>query len=331
MANTPAPHQQAGMSRLLDRLRRAGTPGTYGFLDRLDLKTPLERARLARLGVWLLLVVLALSAVAALFTAAHAVRLAARPQSAGSDASAVGPAGWAQSYVTTFVTAGAGTEDRLERYLATPPALEGKPDVVRAARTTVVGVRQVGPRYWSITVAADLTASAPRGRSAVLGTRFFQVGVANTADGYTATSLPAVVAGPAPASMPPLQYNGTPLATTDPTAAMVARFLDAYLTGRGELARYLAPGTRLAAISPPPFAKATVLSLTPASPPRPNGDGDPPPISAVLAEVRVTDPGGRMQHLTYALRVAVRDGQWVVTALEPAPLLADEPKEGGRS
>jgi hypothetical protein len=298
--------------RVAERLRRLLPSG-------VDLGTQLGRAQLVRAGVWAVLMVLALSAVAALFTAAHAVRLAARLSDANVAGMAAGPSGWAESYVATYVSAGEGTEDRLRPFLADPPQLEARPDSLRAVRTWVVDAKQVRAGYWSVTVAADLEGSKRHGRFAALGTRYFRVGVIAAAGGFAAADLPAVVSAPARVPTPRLMYGGPPLDIGDPMVNAVAHFLDAYLAGRGELARYVAAESGLAPVSPAPFTRAELVRVTSALGGRAAAD-----TRAILAQVRAVDTEGRVQLLAYALRMVTRGGQWVVSAMEAAPLLAQE-------
>ncbi|MBO2448722.1 conjugal transfer protein [Actinomadura barringtoniae] len=296
--------------RMAERLRRV-LPGG------VDLGTQLGRAQLVRAGVWAALIVLALSAVAALFTAAHAVRLAARLADANVSGMAAGPTGWAESYVSTYVSAGEGTEDRLRPFLADPPQLEARPNGLRSVRTWVVDAQQVRAGYWSVTVAADLEGPKQRGRFAALGTRYFRVGVVAAGGGFAAADLPAVVSAPVRVPLPPPLYGGPPLDLGDPMVDAVAHFLDAYLVGRGELVRYVAAEAGLAPVVPVPFIRAEVVRVTAAT-----SVGVAREAKAILAQVRAVDAGGRVQLLAYALRMATRGGQWVVAAMDAAPLLA---------
>ena len=94
----------------------------------------------------------------------------------------------------------------------------------------------------------------------------------------------------------------------------VGRFVAAFLAGDGELARYAAPTTPIAAVQPAPFVTAEVLEA---------GLVDTPDGShQVAVVVRATDAAGRVQVLEYHLIVGQREGRWEVSELLPAPLLA---------
>jgi Conjugative transposon protein TcpC len=313
MARDPAPVVTSGMSRWLDRFHDwRGRGGAHGVVA--GFVTPMGRFRLARAGVWVLLVLIAIAATAGLLTAGSAARLAReRPAPTEADSgAAIGPAGWAAQFVTAYLSAGAGDEARLRPFLGSVPEMEGSSDAEWARSTAVVQVRRAGASYWAVTVAADVAAVGPRGSMVELGVWYYRVGVMTGRDGaaYVATGLPAQVTAPAEAAAPTSAYGGDPVSSSDPLSDTVTRFLAAYLCGQGELDRYAAASAGLAPVQPPPFARITVLELTRAA----GGGG-------VLAQVRATDSAGRVRLLTYPLQVAVQGGNWEITRLDPAPLL----------
>lgn len=321
MARDPAPNTTGGMSRWLDRLRSGpggcGWSGAHGVLA--EYVTPMGRFRLARTGLWVLLALTAIAACAGLLMAGHAARIArARPSPMAADSGqALGPAGWAQQFVTAYLSAGAGDEPRLKQFLGSVPELEGGSGAEWAQSTAIVGVRRVSGSYWAVTVAADVAAGGPHGSTTELGVWYYQVGViaSGGTTGYVATGLPAQVAAPAQVSPPASAYGGDPLSPTDPLTDTVTRFLAAYLCGQGELDRYAAATAALTPVAPPPFTQITVIELTRAA----GGGG-------VLAQVRATDSAGRVRLLTYPLQAAMQGGNWEITRLDSAPLL-----QGGRS
>ena len=185
------------------------------------------------------------------------------------------------------------------------------------ARTVSLGAREVAPGYFAVTVAAEVLARgpAPADRSWVsVGTRFYTVGVVETESGWTAAALPTLVAAP-PAGPAPdlLVHRMDGLGEVPGLEDAVIRFLTAYLTGEGELARYTAPGSPLAAVAPPPFTTVQIVEAGSV----PTADG----ARQVVARVVGTDDAGRAQVLQYALAAAERDGRWEVVELLPAPSL----------
>lgn len=144
-----------------------------------------------------------------------------------------------------------------------------------------------------------------------MGTRFFSVGVAETATGWVVTGPPALISAPSRGPTPELlvdRFDG--LADTPGLGEMLPRFLAAYLTGVGELPRYTSPSSPLSAVQPPPFTEVELVRSGLAA----TTDG-----TEVAVVVKATDSDGRVQVLEYALMVEQRDGRWEVSKLLPAP------------
>ncbi|MDT7847483.1 hypothetical protein [Streptomyces justiciae] len=98
----------------------------------------------------------------------------------------------------------------------------------------------------------------------------------------------------------------------------MGEFLAAYLTGAGEVDRYLAPGVRPTAVSPAPFTAVTVRQISAieeaAAGNEVPGDGTRVHIRATAA---AQDTTGRWP-LAYELTLTARSGRWEVAALTSA-------------
>lgn len=262
--------------------------------------------------------------------------------SAPAATGAQGAAGFAQLFVAAFIAAGEGDQDALAAYY--PPAkslrLEGAPSRQRGEQLTVVRLRETDPGVWSVTVAARITAtSTPKPSSkrskeepaAGQAVRYFQVPVATAAaaggaNGYTALAMPAEVAAPARIDAPELVYGPMrPALPSDPRTKAVTEFLTAYLTGTGELDRYLAPGTKLAPIVPAPYTGLAVDTLAiegeKGSEPVTTVPGDDTQLSLLVA-LRATGHDEVRVPLTYALTLTSRAGRWEISSLDGAPATA---------
>jgi hypothetical protein len=136
----------------------------------------------------------------------------------------------------------------------------------------------------------------------------------STGNSFSVTGAPGVVAGPARATVPASPYQVT-VSDGDLTSA-VGEFVAAYLTGAGEVDRYLAPGANLSAISPAPYTAAAVQQVSAveqtAAAEQVPGDGTKVHI---LAQVDAQDASGRWP-LAYELTLKARSGRWEVAALE---------------
>ncbi|MFF9818907.1 conjugal transfer protein [Streptomyces sp. NPDC014006] len=226
---------------------------------------------------------------------------------------AVDPGGYAQVFLSAWLRSSAGDETSAQARLAQSMA----PDVDLPATAsdahplpesvTAVRTAQRGGGAWSVTVAAQYADGS---------VRYYAVPV--VADGagasFAVTGAPGVVAGPARASVPKSPY-GVPVPQGDLSSA-VGEFLAAYLTGTGEVDRYLAPKVALARVSPAPYTAVTLQQVSAveeaAAAKTVPADGTK---VRVLASVEARDVAGRWP-LAYELTLKARSGRWEVAALE---------------
>ncbi|MEW1678483.1 conjugal transfer protein [Streptomyces noursei] len=291
-----------------------------------------------RWGAWGLLLTGPLLGGLALSSTAQPVAVSTReeaPRAQPASSDAVAPAGFAEVYVAAYVKAG-GSDADAQEFAAFYPAARsmswsGGGGSERAESASAVQVRQVSAGYWSVTVAARITGSSKNGDGGRV--RYFQVPVRATggrgASGWTAAALPAEVAAPAGSKgvAPELSYGSAhaPL-DSDPAVRTVRGFLAAYLTGRGELDRYLSPGTALHAVRPAPYTAVSVTQIAEhGHGPAEGAEAQVPPDGVqrrLLVDVEGNGKytGGRP--MTYAIELRARDGRWEVAALEAAPALA---------
>lgn len=255
-----------------------------------------------------------------------------------------GAAGFAQLFVADFISAGEGDEGKLAAYYpsAKNVRLEGESGRRTGEQLTVARLRQTDPDVWSVTVAVRITSPQPdtdrpsdpsqdkaneKDEERADTVRYFQVPVAagpapGKATGYVALAMPSEVAAPKRITAPKLLY-GAPrqAAPGDPRTKTVTEFLTAYLTGAGELDRYLAPGTALTAISPAPYKGIAVDQFAI------EGDTDTGNVAVpadgtrlrLLVTLRATGHDQVRVPLTYALTLTARDGRWEIAALDGAP------------
>ncbi|MDH2392189.1 conjugal transfer protein [Streptomyces sp. HNM0663] len=265
-------------------------------------------------------------------------------QAAPATTGAQGAAGFAQLFVAAFIEAGEGDQAKLAAYYpdATGLRLEGDPGRRRGEQLTVVRLRQTDRGVWSVTVAARVTDTKPAKPSAgdrtddkgdakataARAVRYFQAPVATAptaggASGYTALAMPAEVAAPERIKAPALVYGPMrPALPADPRTQAVTEFLSAYLTGTGELDRYLAPGTTLTAIAPAPYTGIAVDTLAiegeRGSEPVMTVPGDGTTLRLLVA-LRATGRDEVRVPLTYALTLKARAGRWEIASLDGAP------------
>ncbi|TBO59453.1 conjugal transfer protein [Streptomyces kasugaensis] len=257
------------------------------------------------------------------------------PQAQPASSDAVAPAGFAEVYVAAYVKAGDSDEDAEELAAFYPAARSmswsAQGGSERAMSASAVQVRQISAGYWSVTVAARITGSSKNSDSGRV--RYFQVPLRATSDrgasGWTAAALPAEVAAPtgSKGAAPELSYGAAhaPL-DSDPAVQTVRGFLAAYLTGRGELDRYLSPGTALRPVRPAPYATVALTQIADhGQGPAEGAEAQTPPDGVqrrLLVDVEGDGKHTSRRPMTYAIELRARDGRWEVASLEAAPALA---------
>lgn len=283
---------------------------------------PLLAVRALQVVLWLLV---GSGPMAAVLLAVQVSALRVRVEAVAGQAAVevppdmTGVEGFAELFIAAYLGAGEDSPEALAAFMD-GLSLDGVVDGSWfATRTVSLGAREVSPGYYAVTVAAEVLATDPDSVDQpawiTVGTRFYSVGVARTESGWVVAGLPSLVAQP-PSADPPdrLVDSFDGLKSVPGLGEMVARFVAAYLTGNGELARYTAPGSPIRAVQPPPFQTVEILRAGSAD----TGDG---PLAVALV-VRATDDAGRAQVLEYSLMVEERDGRWEVAELLAAPALA---------
>ena len=227
--------------------------------------------------------------------------------------------GFAELFIATYLHAGEGSTAGLDRFVdgvAFDGVEAGSWSVVR---TTSLGATEIAPGYFAVTVAVELIAHAPGGDSTLVpepvGTLFYSVGVAETDSGWTVVGLPSLMPAPNRVSAPDLLVDRVDGVGDLGLADMVGRFLSAYLTGDGDLYRYLAPSASIEGVQSSPFTAVEALRSGMAE--------DKQGRSVVTVVARATDDAGRAQLLEFWLTVSQRDGRWEVAQVLSAPPLAD--------
>lgn len=276
-----------------------------------------RRVRLSRLAVWTVIAAgpialgLAITSTPATVEAATADKPTAAVR---TTAVAADPAGYAQLFVAAWLRSSAddttSTQARLAQAMGPDVEL---PDPAEEADTqsapesvTAVRSAQRGQGAWSVTVAAQY----PDGQL-----RYYALSVTadRTGGSFTVTGAPGVVAGPGRAEVPQSVY-GVSVPEGELFSALEG-FFAAYLTGAGEVTRYLAPGVSLATVSPAPYETVTVTQVSAVEE---SAAGEQMPADGtevrLLAQVQARDTGGRWP-LAYELSVTSRSGRWEIAAL----------------
>ncbi|MCI3273349.1 conjugal transfer protein [Streptomyces cylindrosporus] len=273
-----------------------------------------RRVRLSRLAVLTAIAAGPVALCVAIASTPTTVQAAvpAQPTAVRTATAAADPGGYAQLFVGAWLRSDANdatsAQARLAQSMAPDVELPDPAADAQSAPQSVTAVRsaQRGTGAWSVTVAAQYADGS---------VRYYMVPVASDSTGssFTVTGAPGVVAGPARAEVAKSPY-GVTVPEGDLSSA-VGEFLAAYLTGAGEVDRYLAPGVKLTAVSPAPYTAVTVQEVSAveeaaAAEQAPTGGT----TVRVLAAVEARDADGRWP-LAYELTLKARSGRWEVAAL----------------
>ncbi|WP_331765348.1 conjugal transfer protein (plasmid) [Streptomyces sp. NBC_01384] len=281
------------------------------------LESMRRRVRLSRLAVLTAIAAGPVALCVAVASTPTTVQAAtpSKPAAVRTAAVAADPGGYAQLFVSIWLRSSAddatSAQARLAQSMAPDVELpapapaagaQSKPESVTAVRSAQ---REGGA--WSVTVAAQYADGSVRYYAV-------PVTVSGTGGPFTVTGAPGVVAGPVRAEVPKSSY-GVTVPEGDLSSA-VGEFLAAYLTGAGEVDRYLAPGVKLTAVSPAPYVAVSAEQVSAveeaAAAEKVPADGT---AVRVLVQVEARDSGGRWP-LGYELTLKARSGRWEVAALE---------------
>jgi len=284
------------------------------------LETMRRRVRLSRLALFTAIAAgpVALGVAVMSGPATVAAAPSHKPASVRTAAAAADPAGYAQVFLAAWLRSSADDANSAQARLAQSLAPDvDLPDSVASAQpkpaaVTAVRSAQRGGGAWAVTVAAQYA----DGRL-----RYFVVPVAAGASGssFAVTGAPGVVAGPARAAVGKSPY-GVSVPSDGDLASAVGEFCGAYLTGAGEVDRYLAPGVKLAPVSPAPYTAVTVQEVWGAEE---AAVAEQVPADGTKIRVRIQvearDDAG-LWPLAYEINLQARSGRWEVTTLNSGTL-----------
>lgn len=229
---------------------------------------------------------------------------------------------YAQDCVTRWLAATASDQQSLHdcfslrdpiRLPTTAAVVVSSPAVSAVTLIGDTGTRQ----QWSVVVSV----SQRPYQGATGHTAYYRLPVVYSNYGVRASALPARVNGPGAGADAPLAYPAT-LPETSPAFTAVAGFLTSYLTAAGGLERYVTADSGLA-----PAADYRSAQLTRLTAQRNTSDHDVPPegttVHVLAAVTAVTAQFAPMQ-LDYPITLTVTSGRWTVSALDYAPLLAED-------
>ena len=228
---------------------------------------------------------------------------------------------FAQSYLAAWLTATSTDHDELDRYAnVTGSSLVGTtPTEYRDM--AVASIEDAPGGLTTVVVSASLKTVEmdDAGKETVTWTPYwYQIAVQNQGDEMAPAGLPAPVSVPAVGESPQLGYPSR--VANREIQATVADFMTAYLTGQGDVTRYVSPDTTISAITPAYWTQAKVKTIRSVS-----EVADSNPVAGQTAEVLVDMNLTRdttTKPAQYVLSMKVRDGRWEIQSLNSAPALS---------
>jgi len=241
----------------------------------------------------------------------------------------------AAGFVSAWLSATSTDSEALSRYLgASAPGMVSR-EPVEARNLAAASVETAADGTLVVTVAGEVKTPSPAtakdpvtptaSASAAAPTksgwvqRWWTVALSEKAGVYSVLGMPSPVPGPGRADAPTLGYQHS--AGPELNKA-ISDFLAAYAAGTGDVSRYVTSGSGIGAIQPAPYSEVKVRSVTTVDEVK---AGTPKDRSQARALVVVDLVVGNVQQQSqYALTLTARGGQWEVSAVEPAPVLAQK-------
>lgn len=183
----------------------------------------------------------------------------------------------------------------------------------------VVAVTPVTDQFTNVLVSANVkeTTTDDDNEITTWPRRYWSVPIATGSDGEVSTAgFPAPVNAP-PAADVSLSYPESVSRTGDAGKA-ATDFLAAYLTGTGDITRFIAPDAQITPIQPTPFTRIDVIDVVSNKVAAESTDeGDEIRLLATIGAQRQDD---RIVPVNYALTMTIRAGRWEISQIDPAPL-----------
>lgn len=222
---------------------------------------------------------------------------------------------FAQDFVVTYLGATAGQQDRLARFVggteqvALPKIAQpvSNPLVVYTARSLNSGSVEV----WTVTVSVNTGRPGPN-----QARHYYRVPILVSEGRLRALTFPAAIEPPVVGPELAQAYSA-PCAEDTPLAQVTTGFLTAFLTGSGDVTRYVTVDSGITPLVPAPYTALSTVTVTADD----SACGTAGSNARVLATVSPKSEGGTAPSLAYPLTMVRGEGQWQVRSVDPMPAL----------
>ncbi|WP_433202508.1 conjugal transfer protein [Nocardia sp. CA-107356] len=246
---------------------------------------------------------------------------------------------FAQQFIVTYLSSVAGQQDRLGEYVGSSAQQITLPSTARqVSDPSVVYASRVGSfdtlEIWSVTVSVRVGKSTTTAATSSTGTtatasnnnagsdarQFYRVGVSVLNGRLRALALPALVEPPSRGADLAQAYSA-PCTADTPLAQVASGFLTTYLTGNGDVGRYVTLDAGIVALRPAPFTAVETVAVTSDD----NSCGTARSHAQVLVTVNPKADGGAVATLAYPLTMVRDGGQWQVQSVDAVPAMTNPP------
>ncbi|MDN5666841.1 MAG: conjugal transfer protein [Renibacterium salmoninarum] len=243
------------------------------------------------------------------------------------DPSALAAGAYGQGFVMAWLRASRDDSSELKRYL------DASTDLLPAQGSEITDgqVSKVTPMdssgLYSVVVkvrvgekpAVDPSKPSSNMPAVVWRERYYQTTVYSGQAGMKVSLLPAPITAPMTATFPTLKYIANiPLA--GPVGETMQAFFSAYLSGQGDLTRYVSPGSKLQAVTPAPYNSVTVRSIT-ATGEVPSAPADGSKLE-VIVTVRLAAGSEAGSSSDYPLVLVARASRWEISEISAGPQIS---------
>lgn len=197
------------------------------------------------------------------------------------------------------------------------------PKAAATIRDASVATLQLeAPGVWSVTVGVDASWPDEAGNLLPAQRLYFEVPVAAAGHGTAASvlALPAPVPAPQPVADAELRYQ-TGLAANSALGTTVGEFLQALLTGQGDVSRYVTPGAAITAVTPATFSAVDVRRVWATEQLDASATPDDGQTAQVLVDAAVTPSSGVELATQYRLELTARAGRWEISQMQGNPVV----------
>ena len=224
------------------------------------------------------------------------------PMQTADSATAPAPVGdFAELFTSLHLTGLTSPTDMAQLYSGESPATATGMWVNRSA---AVAIRPLDDGLWVATVAVDALELVD-GAYEAAGLQYFEVTIDSSGNRPVAISAPARI--PAPAASPASGASPAFAGTVPPDQlAAVTAFFETYLTGRGELARYVSTTAQIPVFATAPYESISMAATAADS------------LGRIRVDIDAVTASGGKQHLQYVAELTFERGVWEVADLVPA-------------